>query len=691
MANRLAQEQSPYLLQHADNPVDWYPWGDAAFDKARREDKPVFLSIGYATCHWCHVMAHESFENDTVAAALNDSFVAIKVDREERPDVDQVYMTVCQAMTGSGGWPLNVFLTPEGKPFFAGTYFPREERMGMPGFTAILAHIARLWQTDRAKLAKTGEDITSALQPRPDAAAHRQTLDVNTLKKAHDQLGQSFDPRWGGFGKAPKFPTPHHLTFLLRWYRRTRDPASLDMVERTLVEMRKGGIFDHVGYGFSRYSVDERWLVPHFEKMLYDQALLAMTYLEACQATGKALYGQAACDIFTYVLRDMTAPGGGFYSAEDADSEGREGWFYVWTPEEVHQVLGIELGGLFCRFYDISPAGNFEHGKSIAHISKPLLTFAEQQGLDVAELQRQMEDARRRLHAAREQRVHPLRDDKILTSWNGLMIAALAKGYQVLGDRAYADAARKAADFILETLRDPSGRLLRRYRHGHLAHRAYLDDYAFLVWGLVELYESIFDVGYLEEALRLNREMLELFWDEEHGGCFFAARDGEALIVRDKDLYDGAVPSGNSIVVLNLLRLSRITGDVSLEQKAEQILHVFSGMVADYPMAYTQFLQALDFAIGPTTDIVIAGDLADHGSQEMLTAVHRSFLPNRSLLFKPIGPEGDRLAALCAHTRQLQPVDHKPTAFICENFACQSPITDVERLRDALRGFVASP
>jgi uncharacterized protein len=691
MANRLAQEQSPYLLQHADNPVDWYPWGGAAFDKARREDKPVFLSIGYATCHWCHVMAHESFENDTVAAALNESFVAIKVDREERPDVDQVYMTVCQAMTGSGGWPLNVFLTPEGKPFFAGTYFPREERMGMPGFTGILAHIARLWQTDRAKLAETGEGITSALQPRPDAAAHRQILDVNTLKKAHDQLGQSFDPRWGGFGNAPKFPTPHHLTFLLRWYRRNRDPASLDMVERTLVEMRKGGIFDHVGYGFSRYSVDERWLVPHFEKMLYDQALLAMTYLEACQATGKPLYGQAARDIFTYVLRDMTAPGGGFYSAEDADSEGREGWFYVWTPEEVQQVLGIELGGLFCRFYDISPAGNFEHGKSIAHISKPLLTFAEQQGLDVAELQGQLEDACRQLHAARERRVHPLKDDKILTSWNGLMIAALAKGYQVLGDRAYADAARKAADFILETLRDPSGRLLRRYRMGHLAYRAYLDDYAFLVWGLVELYESIFDVCYLEEALRLNREMLELFWDDKDGGCFFAARDGEALIVRDKDLYDGALPSGNSIVVLNLLRLSRITGDVSLEQKAEQVLHVFSGMVADYPMAYTQFLQALDFAIGPTTDIVIAGDLADHGCQEMLTAVHRSFLPNRSLLFKPIGPEGDRVAALCAHTRQLQPVDHKPTAFVCENFACQSPITDIEGLRDALQGFVASP
>ena len=686
MANHLAQEQSPYLLQHADNPVDWYPWGDSAFEKARREDKPVFLSVGYATCHWCHVMAHESFEDDAVAKALNDSFVAIKVDREERPDVDQIYMTVCQAMTGRGGWPLNVFLTPEGKPFFAGTYFPREERMGMPGFTSILAHIAQLWQSDRAKLFKIGEDMTGALQPHPDAAKHRQPLDVNTLKKAFEQLSRGFDPRWGGFGQAPKFPTPHHLTFLLRWYRRTGDDSALTMVERTLVEMRKGGMFDHIGYGFSRYSVDERWLVPHFEKMLYDQALLAMAYLETFQVTGKSQYGDVAREIFSYVSRDMTAPSGGFYSAEDADSEGREGWFYVWTPDEVSKILGPELGELFCRFFDISPAGNFEHGKSIAHISTPQPVFAEQRGIEVETLRRQLEEARQRLFDAREQRVHPLKDDKILTSWNGLMIAALAKGHQVLREPAYADAARRAADFILATLRDPSGRLLRRYRNGHIAYRGYLDDYAFLVWGLLDLYESVFDMRYLREAIRLNQEMLELFWDEADGGCFFSPHDGEELIIRDKDLYDGAVPSGNSVVGLNLLRLSRLTGDLSLEQKAEQLLHAFSGMVADYPMAYTQFLNALDFAIGPSQEVVIVGDASKVDTQNLLRVMHQVFLPNRSLLFKPAGADGDILGELCDYARLLEPRGQMATAYICENFACQTPITDPEELRIKLAG-----
>jgi uncharacterized protein YyaL (SSP411 family) len=686
MPNRLAFEKSPYLQQHADNPVDWYPWGDAAFEKAQRDDKPIFLSIGYATCHWCHVMAHESFENEMVARALNDGFVSIKVDREERPDLDQIYMAVCQAMTGGGGWPLNLFLTPDAKPFFAGTYFPREQRMGMPGFGDIVAQIAQLWKTDRERLFKIGADITHALQPKGDAAAHQQPLDVNILKKAYDQLSRAFDPRWGGFGKAPKFPTPHHLTFLLRWYRRTQDISALNMVERTLVEMRKGGMFDQVGYGFSRYSVDERWLVPHFEKMLYDQALLAMAYLEACQVTGKELYGQAAREIFAYVLRDMTAPDGGFYSAEDADSEGREGWFYLWTPDEVHRVLGPELGELFCRYYDISAAGNFEHGKNIAHTTTPMQSFAEQRGLQLEELQRLLEDARNRLHAAREERIHPLKDDKILTSWNGLMIAALAKGYQVLGDSAYAAAAGKAANFLLETMRDPSGRLLRRYRDGQVAYRAYLDDYTFLVWGLLDLYEAAFDIRYLEEALRLNREMLELFWDEPNGGCFFTPHDGEQLIVRDKDIYDGAVPSGNSVAALNLLRLSRITGDVSLEQKAERMLQAFSGLVGDYPMAYTQFLNAVEFALGPAQEIVIAGDPASPVTKEMQAAVQRAFLPNRVLLFKPLGAEGERLAAVCAYAQSLHPLDQQPTAFICENYACHRPITDIEQLRQSLGG-----
>jgi uncharacterized protein len=418
---------------------------------------------------------------------------------------------------------------------------------------------------------------------------------------------------------------------------------------------------------------------------------LVMAYLEAYQVTGKSQYGDAAREILSYVLRDMTAPSGGFYSAEDADSEGREGWFYVWIPGEVSQILGPELGELFCRFFDISPAGNFEDGRSIAHISTPLPMFAEQHGIDVETLRRQLEDARRRLYDAREQRIHPLKDDKILTSWNGLMIAALAKGYQVLGEPAYAEAARRAADFILETLRDPTGRLLRRYRNGHVAYRAYLDDYAFLVWGLLDLYESVFEIRYLREALRLNQEMLELFWDEVGGGCFFSPHDGEELIVRDKDLYDGAVPSGNSVVGLNLLRLSHMTGDLSLEQRAEQLLHAFSGMVGDYPMAYTQFLNALDFAIGPSKEVVIVGNPGKADTQNMLRAVHQAFLPNRSLLYKPLGTAGDHLEALCGYTRSLQPVGQMATTYICEDYACQTPITDVGELRNRLTGPAVVP
>ncbi|HBZ57411.1 MAG TPA: hypothetical protein DEO88_18575 [Syntrophobacteraceae bacterium] len=425
--------------------------------------------------------------------------------------------------------------------------------------------------------------------------------------------------------------------------------------------------------------------------MLYDQALLAMAYLEACQITGKPFYGEAAREIFTYVLRDMTAPSGGFYSAEDADSEGREGWFYVWTPDEVSQILGPELGNLFCRFYDVSPAGNFEHGKSIAHISTPLVAFAAQHGMEVDALRGQMEGARQQLFLARKQRIHPFKDDKILASWNGLMIGALAKGHQVLGEPAYADAARRAADFILDTLRDSSGRLLRRYRNGHVAYRAYLDDYAFLVWGLLDLYETVFEVRYLREAVRLNREMLDLFWDEVGGGCFFSPHDGEELIVRDKDLYDGAVPSGNSVAGLNLLRLSHLTGELPLEQKAEQLLDAFSGMVGDYPMAYTQFLNALDFAIGPVQEIVIVGDLGDSTTQDMLRSVHQTFLPNRSLLFKPAGTAGDQLTTLCGYARMLQPVDQITTAYICEDYACQNPITDVGEFQKTLKGASSGP
>ncbi|RPH89976.1 MAG: thioredoxin domain-containing protein, partial [Desulfobacteraceae bacterium] len=481
MVNHLINEKSPYLLQHARNPVDWYPWGEEAFARAGEEQKPVFLSIGYATCHWCHVMAHESFEDEEVARLLNRHFVAVKVDREERPDIDQIYMSVCQALTGRGGWPLSLFLTPERKPFFAGTYFPKTSRLGMSGFTELLIQIASLWEKDRDRILKAGEEITQSVQSRVSSGGTGSVLDLKTLETGYDQLVKNFDSRWGGFGQAPKFPTPHHLTFLIRWDRRRPDSRAREIVTKTLEAMRFGGIFDQVGLGFHRYSVDAQWLVPHFEKMLYDQALLAMAYTEAYQAWQDPFHAQVVREIFTYVLRDMTAPEGGFYSAEDADSEGREGLFYVWKPEETAKVLGPELGALFCRCFDIQPGGNFEEGKSIPHLPISLSQAAAREKLPPEELTRRLEAARQTLFDLRERRIHPLKDDKILTAWNGLMIAALAKAAQALDEPAFARAAARSAGFILEKMRDPSGRLYRRFREGHLANPGYLEDYAYLV------------------------------------------------------------------------------------------------------------------------------------------------------------------------------------------------------------------
>jgi uncharacterized protein YyaL (SSP411 family) len=680
MANHLSNEKSPYLLQHADNPVDWRPWSDETFRIARDQDKPVFLSVGYATCHWCHVMAHESFEDNEIAGILNENFISVKVDREERPDVDQIYMTVCQVLTGSGGWPMTVFMTPDKKPFFAGTYFPKASRMGIVGFKDIITQLSAMWKNDRDRILKAGQEITRAVQPKKKTAEEGMTLRAQTLNKAYDQLDASFSDKWGGFGRAPKFPTTHHLTFLLRWHLRSGEQRALEMVEETLDAMRKGGIFDHVGFGFHRYSVDERWLVPHFEKMLYDQAMIAMVYTEAYQDSGKAEYAQVTREIFEYVLRDMTAPEGGFYSAEDADSEGREGMFYVWRPEEVKEVLGEDAGQIFCSVYDIGSAGNFEEGWSIPHLSRPLSSYAKQFGMAVEDLEKTLEDARQKLFARREKRVHPFKDDKILASWNGLMIAALAKGFQVLGDNAYVDAARKAADFILSRLRSESGRLMRRYRDGDVAIPGYADDYAFLIWGLLELYEASFDIKYLEEAGRLNDQMIDIFWDEESGAFFYTGRDSETLIVRDKDVYDGATPSSNSVAALNLLRLGRMTGNPGLEEKADQLMRVFGSMVDDYPSAYTQFLHAVDFAVGPSQEVIVAAGLDQEETRSMVEAIRRTFAPNRVLMLRREGEEGGKLIALAPFMADLHSIDGKTTAYVCENYTCRKPVTSVEEL-----------
>ncbi len=685
MPNRLINEKSPYLLQHAHNPVDWYPWGQEAFEKAKGEDQPIFLSIGYATCHWCHVMANESFEDEEVAHLLNQSFVSIKVDREERPDIDQVYMSVCQALTSQGGWPLSIFMTPEGKPFFAGTYFPKRSRLGMLGFLEILIQIASLWQRDRDSMIKAGDETSEVIQKKTDYDFEGPSLTDQALELGCQQLQNVFDPQWGGFGAAPKFPTPHHLTFLLRRHRRRQDPQVRTMIEKTLQHMRFGGIFDQIGWGFHRYSVDEKWFVPHFEKMLYDQALLAMAYIEAYQSLQNAFHARVCREVFGYVLRDMTSPEGGFYSAEDADSEGKEGFFYLWTYQQVRDSFDRDTADIFCRFYNITPAGNFEEGENIPYISMSPEEFAQKEKMGLEELETLLNEARERLFSIRGDRVPPLKDDKILTSWNGLMIAALAKGTQALGDPIYALAAVKAALFILEKMRTPSGGLYHRYREGHIAHPGFLEDYAFFIWGLIELYETVFDIHFLKEAVALNERLIDLFWDQENGGCYFTAKEGERLLFRGKDLYDGAIPSGNSITALNFLRLGRLTGNTELEQRADQLFRHFSTVVAGYPMAYTQFLNALDFGLGPSQEIVVAGNSKEAATREMISLVHRSFLPNKVLLLRPDKEkEAQKAFQLSPFLEALKPINNQPTVFLCSQYACRSPIVELEELKKGI-------
>jgi hypothetical protein len=683
MPNRLAGEKSPYLLQHAENPVQWYPWGEEAFQKASREDKPIFLSIGYSTCHWCHVMEHESFEDEQVADLLNGSFISIKVDREERPDVDQAYMAVCQAITGRGGWPLSIFMGPDRKPFYAGTYFPKRSRMGMPGLMEIAGKIAELWAGDRGQLARIGEEIIHAVEPKKPERADRLP-GPELLERTWRELARSFDPVWGGFGSAPKFPNPHNLSFLTRWNRRNPGSNAIQMVEKTLLSMRSGGIFDQIGFGFHRYSVDEKWLVPHFEKMLYDQALLALAYTDAFLATGDGRYAKVVREIFEYVTREMQSPEGGFYCAQDADSEGKEGIFFTWTPAQVAGILGKDAGEIFCRAYGITPQGNFEERLSIPHIPRSFDLLANALHMGLPELEDLLEDGRKKLFEAREKRVHPSKDDKILAAWNGLMIAALARGAQALGDNSYARAAAAAADFILQKMQSKTGRLYRRYRQGEVANLGYADDYAFLTWGLLELYETIFDVRYLAEAARLQDDMSGIFGDPD-GGFYYTGSDGEQMIVAgEKEIYDGALPSSNSVAAMNLLRLGRMTGNLEFEKRADSLMTSFSGRVSTLPAAYTQFMQALDFAIGPTREILIAGDFSSPGTRQMIETAHRVYSPNRVLMLKEGGKRGEDLTKIAPFTGSIPAGGNGPSAYVCENFSCRSPVVSASELASVL-------
>ena len=686
MPNRLIDEKSPYLLQHAYNPVEWYPWGEEAFNKALSEDKPIFLSIGYSTCHWCHVMERESFEDHEVAGLMNDTFVSIKVDREERPDLDNIYMTVSQMLTGSGGWPLTIIMTPDKNPFFAGTYIPKESRFGRKGMMELIPLFKEAWATRRNDAVESANEIFNALQGMENEIPGGD-LGSTILAEAYHELSKRFDKVHGGLGSAPKFPSPHNLYFMLRYWKRTDDNDALHIVEKTLSGMRQGGIYDQIGFGFHRYSTDREWLVPHFEKMLYDQALLAIAYLEAYQATGKSIYADTAREIFEYVMRDMTDPEGGFYSAEDADSEGVEGKFYVWEMEEIEKHFDIEDVGLIKKIYNVEVAGNYKDeatgrntGTNILHLKDFLQKVAEDLGITAGELEERADRVREKLFNIREKRIHPYKDDKILVDWNGLMISAFARGAQILNNAGYLKVARKAAGFIMNNLYHPDKGLVHRYRDGQAGITANVDDYAFLVWSLLELYEASFDSDYLSSAIELNQYLLKHFWDEKRGGFFFTPDDGEELIIRTRESNDGAVPSGNSVAMLNLLRLSRFTGDHDLEKRAGEIERAFSNTVKQYPLGYTMFLTGIDFGIGPSYEVVIAGNSDAPDTTVMLQTLRNIFIPNKVIVMRPTEIESPPIDDLAEFVKHHLSIEGKATAYVCQNFACNSPTTDTDKM-----------
>lgn len=684
-SNRLINEKSPYLLQHAYNPVDWYPWGEEAFEKARKENKPIFLSIGYSTCHWCHVMEHESFEDEEVANLMNGAFVSIKVDREERPDIDNIYMTVCQIILGRGGWPLTIIMTPSKKPFFAGTYIPKNSRFNQTGMLELIPKIQEIWEKQHEEVLDSAEKITLTIKNMVSESAGDR-IEGEIIKEAYNDMLNSFDLEYGGFERVPKFPTPHKMSFLLRYWKRSKDPEALHMVEATLENMYKGGMHDHLGSGFHRYSTDKMWKVPHFEKMLYDQALLATAFTEAYQVTGKELYRQTAEDIFNYVLRDLTAPEGGFYCGEDADVDGEEGAFYLWTLEEIKNILEPEEAELIIKVFNIKKEGNFEEeirgrktGTNILYITGSPAALSSELKVPVEEIENRTKAAKTKLLEARNKRKRPSKDDKILTDWNGLMIAAFAKGFQAFGEEKYLEVAKKAADFVLETLYSPEKRLLHRYREGKAGIMGNADDYAFLIHGLLELYESGFEIKYLAAALSLNKELLDHFWDLSQGGLFFTADDSESLIFRKKEFADSAIPSGNSIEMLNLLRLSRISANPGFEEIADKLERAFSKQLQQVPSGYTQFLSALDFGLGPSYEVVITGKLDSSDTKAMLEQLWTYFIPNKVLVFRPEEKDSE-IIKIAPYTETQEPVEGKATAYVCQNYECQLPTTDINEM-----------
>ncbi|MFN2415120.1 MAG: thioredoxin domain-containing protein [Pyrinomonadaceae bacterium] len=682
-ANRLAGETSPYLLQHAHTPVEWYPWGEEALERSKREDKPILLSIGYSACHWCHVMERESFEDEEIARQMNEQFVNIKVDREERPDLDQIYMSAVQMMTRHGGWPLTVFLTPDLVPFYGGTYFPPEDRHQMPGFPRILAAVSEAYRTRPEEVRQSASEILSELQRMTAAPESSEAINTQLLDNAHRVLARSYDTRHGGFGGAPKFPSSMSLDFLLRTWKRTGDGRALGMVTHSCRQMAWGGLYDQLGGGFHRYSTDARWLVPHFEKMLYDNALLTRLYLHAFQATGDGFFRRVVEETLQYVAREMTDESGAFYSTQDADSEGVEGKFFVWDKEEVESLLGPEDSRLFCAYHGVTEGGNFEES-NILNIPRPAEEVAREQNVSVERLTEAVERGRGILFTERERRVKPGRDEKVITAWNGLMLEAYAEAAAALGREDYREAAERNAGFILKALVS-DGLLLHVYKDGRAKHVGFLDDYSYVVSGLVTLYETTGRLRWLEAAVRLTDKMLEEFWDEEGGGLFYNGVSGEKLIVRNKDYFDNATPSGNSVAAEALLRLSVLTGDENYARRAVGVLRLVRDAVERYPSAFGYALGAFDFHLAKPKEVAVVTGGDAEGAARLLREVWGRYLPNKVVALAA-GEDDGAAAELVPLLRERGTTGGRATAYVCENYTCLRPVNTAEELAAQLEG-----
>jgi uncharacterized protein YyaL (SSP411 family) len=683
--NRLRFEKSPYLLQHADNPVNWFPWSDEAFKTAKDEDKPIFLSIGYSTCHWCHVMAHESFEDEKVAEILNKNFICIKVDREERPDIDNIYMKFCQMITGSGGWPLTIIITPDKKPFFAATYIPKEQRFGRNGLLEMLPRIIKLWNDDKGNVIKSSLDITDNLKLQLEVDKNNIKINKNILNQTYENLLTNYDELYGGFNNAPKFPSPHNLIFLLRYWNKSGDEYALKMVNETLTNMYFGGIYDHVGYGFHRYSTDRKWILPHFEKMLYDQSMMILAYTEAHQATKNPIFKKVVEEIITYIIRDLKSEEGVFYSAEDADSEGIEGKYYTWTFDELKKLFSNKEFDLVKNIFNLREEGNYieETTRNTSGKNVIFLNNSEKYSNIFLKDSDEFKEILLKMFKIRSKRVPPSKDEKILTDWNGLIIAALSKAGFVFDENNYLNLAEKAVDFILKNMYNKNTGLLHIYKDGDSDIMGFADDYAFLIWGLLELYMSNNKIKYLSKALELNDYFIENFWDKSSSGFQFINKKKQEIL-NTKEIYDGAIPSSNSVSAMNLILLSRITGNSKYEEMAHEIIQYFSKDVSRYPIGYTHLLSAFDFAIGPSYEIILFEGDNKSEARKFINEIRENYLPNKILIKISDENEKKSMIKLCPYIDKYKLIENKTTLYLCENYQCKKPITDSNQLKKLL-------